>query len=658
MEGWDWNLQIECAESFIKPLEMGLINQKNIEKTITEAVRILKDELSEMNERLLDSWMKVLETCVSRVDMAFVSQNVIQKIMDIVSQNNPLPKRKHGNKLVFTVAKSVGEKGIDKDAQIQRLINNICGDGNYKIRRDGIRFLMEYLRQSREEILASPRFTSFYLPLIFDFANDEDMHIQLDAVEVLNLIIDQLSAEEVEDVYVACVLNFLTMDSEDQIEITERVAELFGEMAAKLQQFGLHMKYKEQFIAYFKSIYDHKEKSIRQKAAFNLPCMNLLFKPVEKEMEISFADIYLALSEDEEPSIRYCAAASLHEAFKIIDPEEDTSSLRKCFLSFIVENQRDLMELMNEHLVDIVSQYANKHAVENFKNRTPYVESSSDNGSKETTPRSRQSKTSNNTDFSAALLDSSHKKGLTKKNTNLGINDSEFDDNVPKLPPIYLTPDRKSELVYSDLLQRLMVLITNMKSNTGLWREHWKLLSNLRQVLHLFYMPEVHSYLAPLLFEFVQEGNDQMKEITCDCLATILKHQHHSASRENLLQRVQQQLAQAPSWQMRKAFIIFCKYAAQQMPTEFFKKHFLKDLIACSSDKVPQVRREFASGLLIIKPFFDQDVNLSIELMDLLNGLANDSDRSVVEAVEHTDYELLQQRKKNKCQADMDEEKI
>jgi len=77
------------------------------------------------------------------------------------------------------------------------------------------------------------------------------------------LIIDQLTHEDVEDVYVACVLNFLTMDSEDQMEITERVAELFGEMAAKLEVFGLHLKYKDQFITYFKGIYDHKYKSIR-----------------------------------------------------------------------------------------------------------------------------------------------------------------------------------------------------------------------------------------------------------------------------------------------------------------------------------------------------------------------------------------------------------
>lgn len=51
---------------------------------------------------------------------------------------------------------------------------------------------------------------------------------------------------------------------------------------------------------------------------------------------------------------------------------------------------------------------------------------------------------------------------------------------------------------------------------------------------------------------------------------------------------------------------------------------------------------EFANAMLIIKPYFDNDVDLSLELMDILNNLNNDTDRDVQEAVEHTDYELLQ----------------
>ena len=50
---------------------------------------------------------------------------------------------------------------------------------------------------------------------------------------------------------------------------------------------------------------------------------------------------------------------------------------------------------------------------------------------------------------------------------------------------------------------------------------------------------------------------------------------------------------------------------------------------------------EWANAMLIIKPYFESDVDLSLELMDVLSMLNNDTDRDVLEAVEHTDYELL-----------------
>ena len=57
---------------------------------------------------------------------------------------------------------------------------------------------------------------------------------------------------------------------------------------------------------------------------------------------------------------------------------------------------------------------------------------------------------------------------------------------------------------------------------------------------------------------------------------------------------------------------------------------------------------EFANAMLFIKPYFDHDMDLQLELLDILNQLHNDSDRDVLEAVELTDFELLQNRKKNK----------
>lgn len=60
-----------------------------------------------------------------------------------------------------------------------------------------------------------------------------------------------------------------------------------------------------------------------------------------------------------------------------------------------------------------------------------------------------------------------------------------------------------------------------------------------------------------------------------------------------------------------------------------------------SKDKVSNVRREFVNAMLNVKPYFDKELDLSLELMDILTQLNNDTDIDVLEAVEHTDYELL-----------------
>ena len=46
---------------------------------------------------------------------------------------------------MFAVAKNVGEEGFDKNPTIMNLVLSIMHDNNYKIRRDGVIFMKEYL---------------------------------------------------------------------------------------------------------------------------------------------------------------------------------------------------------------------------------------------------------------------------------------------------------------------------------------------------------------------------------------------------------------------------------------------------------------------------------------------------------------------------------
>ena len=115
------------------------------------------------------------------------------------------------------------------------------------------------------------------------------------------------------------------------------MADIFGVVIERLARVNLHLPYKEQFIAYYREICDHSEDSIRIKGVYNLPCMNLLYKHVQVDIGLSFASLYLQFSDDENFEIRHCAATSLHEAFKLMDDEEDTSTLRKVFLNFVLD---------------------------------------------------------------------------------------------------------------------------------------------------------------------------------------------------------------------------------------------------------------------------------------------------------------------------------
>ena len=47
---------------------------------------------------------------------------------------------------------------------------------------------------------------------------------------------------------------------------------------------------------------------------------------------------------------------------------------------------------------------------------------------------------------------------------------------------------------------------------------------------------------------------------------------------------------------------------------------------------------EFVNSLLLVKPYFDNDQNISLELVDILTSMNSDPDRDVIEAVEHTDF--------------------
>ena len=61
---------------------------------------------------------------------------------------------------------------------------------------------------------------------------------------------------------------------------------------------NMHLKYKKEFINYYKGLCENKEESLRFQAVYNLPCMNFVYRSVQKDMDIDFQELYLRFSED------------------------------------------------------------------------------------------------------------------------------------------------------------------------------------------------------------------------------------------------------------------------------------------------------------------------------------------------------------------------
>jgi len=106
--------------------------------------------------------------------------------------------------------------------------------------------------------------------------------------------------------------------------------------------------------------------------------MNLLYKPIEADLHFKFSNMYLEFAQSDNKHIRFIIAKSLHEAFNLVTPDEDVTDIYKCFLHFILSDNKEVLIIMNQNLSSIIQNYGNKFTLENFKGRTPFSEEDGD----------------------------------------------------------------------------------------------------------------------------------------------------------------------------------------------------------------------------------------------------------------------------------------
>ena len=120
------------------------------------AVQLITNELNEDDE-LTESWYKVFDSIIGQVDFAYVQLVAVKAIAELTDRKSTFQRRMLGNRLLFSLVHNCGEDAIDEDRTVLRLVMQICGDTNYKIRTEGSIFMKEYIRNNHKELLGTTR---------------------------------------------------------------------------------------------------------------------------------------------------------------------------------------------------------------------------------------------------------------------------------------------------------------------------------------------------------------------------------------------------------------------------------------------------------------------------------------------------------------------
>lgn len=77
-----------------------------------------------------------------------------------------------------------------------------------------------------------------------------------------------------------------------------------------------------------------------------------------------------------------------------------------------------------------------------------------------------------------------------------------------------------------------------------------------------------------------------------------------------------------------------------------FKDVFSAHLFGYKDDKISRIRCHLAEAMIELKPYYDLHEENAILVTELLQTLLQDKCKIVVEATEHAEYVILQNRKK------------
>lgn len=257
-----------------------------------------------------------------------------------------------------------------------------------------------------------------------------------------------------------------------------------------------------------------------------------------KVVDIDFHELYYKYSMDQNEEMRVVAASCLHEGFLLALPHENIKKLQMTLLELLEEENKDILLALIPNTRTLIERFCNDHAMNQLSDHAQ-----GNNGDSTPTkgyPLAHSTTVGNKllgNDFSSL-----HRKyeqggkGQGYGNTGAGFKklpsmqfvaaqqNEPAQDEMSGGGDYIISPEYKSEIIYQELLPKILILDEHIHNNIGLWRQHADFLDQFSQTFNLFHMPELHDMFLQTLFKYLQGGNNQLRSKVCKCIVNIIAH--------------------------------------------------------------------------------------------------------------------------------------
>lgn len=178
------------------------------------------------HDEIVGPWVNLLGTLCTKVKAAEQRRELIPFLQELLNNKSPIEHRKVGNRILFSIAANIGEKGLDDEYAYVKMMNQVFHENNFKLRIDGIIFLKNYFTNypDIEQLTKTDRFNDLYLPELLGYLEDGDQQLVCDALVATTPLLEFLEEEVILKIFLPQLVQFFNIKSHTTQEITEAIA--------------------------------------------------------------------------------------------------------------------------------------------------------------------------------------------------------------------------------------------------------------------------------------------------------------------------------------------------------------------------------------------------------------------------------------------------